>query len=296
MDIMPIHRTIITMLSVVMLSSCTSIGTGLANLPAKLGDTQVHKNISYSDNPSLNLDIYTPDQLNDTALPVIVFFHGGRWTTGSKDMYAFVAEEFVKRGYLAVLADYRKYPDVKFPAFVDDAAKAVAWTHDHIQEYGGDKNRLYVSGHSSGAHLGALITADERYLQAIGKKTNIITAFAGLAGPYDFVPDEPDLKDMFGPEENYPQMQVTTFIDGNEPPMMLLWGEQDTAVWRRNLDLLAKKIHQKNGQVTTKIYPDVNHVSIIGGFSWLMSNDENIAEDIDNFFKRYPAENTAHNP
>lgn len=97
------------------------------------------------------------------------------------------------------LADYRKYPDVKFPAFVEDVASAVAWVHDNIEGYNGDTDRLFLSGHSSGAHMAALVATDAQYLATHDLERAIIAGFAGLSGPYAFVPEAADLKDMFGP-------------------------------------------------------------------------------------------------
>ncbi len=269
------------------LSGCTQVGVGVANLPAKFGDTEIVKDISYGDEPWQKLDIYIPEKAKTEKLPVVVFFYGGRWTDGSKDMYAFVGDAFAKSEYVTVIADYSKYPNVKFPTFVEDGAKAIAWTYENIETYGGNKNALHVSGHSSGAHIGALVTADERYLKAEGQNISIIKAFAGLAGPYDFVPDEPDLEDMFGPPSNYPQMVVTTFIDGGEPPMLLLWGAKDTAVWRRNIDLLEAEIKKKNGSVETIIYPEVDHVGIVASLTWFLRGKAPVLKDVTNFFEKY---------
>ncbi|MEC8484521.1 MAG: alpha/beta hydrolase, partial [Pseudomonadota bacterium] len=183
------------------------------------------------------MDIYVPSSAKAERAPVLVFFYGGRWTDGSKEMYPFVAKTFLDLGYVVVIPDYRKYPDVKFPAFVEDGAQAVAWTLDNVAEYHGDSSRLFIMGHSAGAHIGALISADERYLAQLNHSTQNIKALAGLSGPYDFVPEEEDLKDMFGPPDQYPQMTVTNFIEGNEPPMLLLWGKEDELVGQRNIDL-----------------------------------------------------------
>ena len=280
-------RNMLSGLTALILSGCTQIGIGVANLPAHFSNMEIYKNIAYGDEPWQKLDIYTPSKENNKKLPVVVFFYGGRWTDGSKDMYAFVGKAFSERGYVVVIADYSKYPDVKFPAFVEDGAKIVSWVYDHIEEYNGDTENLFVSGHSSGAHIGALVTVDPQYLKAEGKDRNIVSAFAGLAGPYDFVPDAADLEDMFGPPENYPKMRVTTYVDGKESPMLLLWGAKDKAVWERNLRLLKEKIEAEKGIVETKIYPDLNHVDIIAALTWFLEGRSSVTDDVDNFFNKY---------
>lgn len=280
-------KKLIVTLGSVLLAGCTQAGLELANLPAKFSSTQTYKGVSYGPGPSHKLDIYKPESSGEQQLPVVLFFYGGRWTDGSREMYPFIGETFVNEGYITVIADYRKYPEVRFPAFVEDGALALAWVSQHIGEYGGDFCRLYVSGHSSGAHIGALLTADERYLQSVGLETDVIRAFAGLAGPYDFEPQAEDLKTIFGPPDNYPQMQVTTFIEGDEPPMLLLWGDADNAVWRRNIDLLAQAIRQQGGEVETRIYPGIDHVGIVASLTWFYQSRRPVLDDILSFFRQH---------
>ena len=194
------------------------------------------------------------------------------------------------RGFLVVIPDYRKYPLVRFPAFVQDGAKALAWVYGHIGESRGNPARIHVVGHSSGAHIGALLAADPRYLADEGKNRSlVIHDFVGLAGPYAFTPDEPDLEDMFGPPKNYPSMQVTTFIDGTQPPMLLLYGDEDRAVKYANLQKLEQRIRQQGGCVQSRIYPGVDHTDLIGALSWLNLQKTPVIDDIIAFFDSCPA-------
>jgi len=144
---------------------------------------------------------------------------------GDKSYYRFVGSHLAKHGYVVVVPNYRTYPDVKFPTFVEDTAQAIAWVSENISQYGGDATRINLMGHSSGAHMAALVAADTRYLRAFDKMPAVINSVVGLSGPYDFTPREADLVDMFGPPENFPNMVVTNFIDGDEPPVFLLWGD-----------------------------------------------------------------------
>lgn len=280
-------RSLLFCTALVTLSACTRLSLGIVNLPTRFSDVAAPESVVFAPETNLALDIYVPPQAQyGRKYPVLVFFYGGKWETGTRAQYRFVGKEFARRGFITVIPDYRKYPQVRFPAFVEDAAQAVAWTHDNIAKYGGDVSRLYLSGHSSGAHLAALVTADERYLKNLYQPAGIIKAFAGLAGPYAFTPEENDLKDMFGPPDNYPNMMVTTFIDGHEPPMLLLWGADDTTVGHINLDRLESAIKAKGGQVETKIYPGINHGWIIGALSWLGHNKASVADDVVQFFDK----------
>lgn len=279
-------RNVMAALSVAILSGCSSASFFVANIPVTFSDAEIHSGIAYGAEDWQKLDIYAPENIEQAA-PVMVFFYGGRWTFGHKEQYAFAALPFVEKGYIVVIPDYSKYPDVKFPLFVHDAAQATAWVHDNIGRYKGDKGRIYLSGHSSGAHLAALVAVDPSYLQKFGKDRSIVAAVSGLAGPYDFIPEDDDLKDMFGPPENYPDMQVPTFVDGLQPPMQLLHGADDIHVIQRNLNRLKDKIENEGGIVETKIYPEVDHTEIIGSLSWIWQDKAPVRHDMVDFFERH---------
>ena len=267
------------------LSACSQAVFTAANLPTHLVEMAVEHDRAYGPEPSQKLDVYIPANTMGKQLDVIVFFYGGRWTYGSKEDYRFVAATFAKEGFIVVIPDYRKYPQVRFPVFVEDGAKALAWVSDHITEFHGNPARIHVIGHSAGAHIGALLAADPHYLAHEGKDRSLtIHDFAGLAGPYAFTPDEPDLEDMFGPPQKYPHMQVPTFIDGTQPPMLLLYGDRDTAVKRANLEKLEQRIMQRGGCVRSRIYPNTDHTDLIGALSWWNRQKIPVVEDITKFF------------
>lgn len=267
------------------LNACASVGLLAANAPTAFFDGKIHKDIAFDTNTSQKLDIYTPDIKTNDKQPVIVFFYGGRWTDGHKEDFAFVATALASKGFVVVLPDYRKYPNVRFPAFVDDGAAAVHWVHENIGDYGGNPDTLFLAGHSSGAHIASLLVSDEHYLNERGEALNAIKGFAGLAGPYAFEPKEDDLKDMFGPPSNYPQMQATTFINGNEAPMLLMIGGKDKLVGKFNADRLADKINEKSGDVQIKAYPDLDHVGMISVYSWMLRSKAPVTDDMATFFK-----------
>lgn len=268
-----------------LIAGCTKIGLEVANLPAHYGTATVIRDVLYSSESWAKADIYIPRDAYLKPRDVVVFYYGGRWESGKKEDYGFVGAALARNNIITVIPDYRKYPDVRFPDFVNDAAKALAWTSDHIGEYGGAANRIHVAGHSAGAHIGALLATDEHYLKALGKSRSVIQDFVGLAGPYSFTPEDKDLIDIFGPPNRYPQMQVTTFVDGKQPPMLLLWGGDDTSVKQYNMDRLAASIHKKGGCVQTKIYPGVDHVWILGGLTWFGDDNIPVLKDMVRFFR-----------
>lgn len=276
---------ILLLAHLLLMSACTQAAFTAANLPTHLVEMAVEHDRAYGSELLQKLDVYIPANTMEKQLDVLVFFYGGRWTYGAKEDYRFVAATFVKEGFIVVIPDYRKYPQVRFPAFVEDGAKAVGWVIDHIAELHGNPARIHVVGHSAGAHIGALLAADPHYLADVGKDRSLtVHDFAGLAGPYAFTPDEPDLEDIFGPPQNYPNMQVTTFIDGTQPPMLLLYGNKDTAVKLANLEKLEQRIKQRGGCVRSRIYPNADHTNLIEALSWWNRQTVPVVEDITKFF------------
>ncbi len=276
--------SILSLLSLFVLSACTDTAVAIANAPTAFFDGTVERNIIYDQTTEQKLDIYTPNSGVKGKLPVIVFFYGGRWTKGQKEDFAFVGTALAEKGFVVVIPDHRKYPDVLFPDFVEDGAEAVNWVHDNIEVYRGNSDSLFLAGHSSGAHIASLLVVDERYLEPASHKA--IKGFAGLAGPYSFTPESEDLKIMFGPPSQYPQMQATSFIDGSEPPILLLYGSEDKSVGLFNLERLEQEIRDNNGQVETIIYPDVGHVEIVGAMSWVLKSKAPVLDDVTAYFQQ----------
>lgn len=277
-----VFKTILASLSALMLSACSNASIFIANAPTYFDGVSRHADIPFGEQ-GLLLDIYTPPESSvEKQFPVLVFIYGGSWSNGDKDIYKFIGSRFAQAGYITVIPDYRHYPAVKFPAFVQDNADALAWTVDNIGQYGGNKDALFLAGHSAGALNGALLIADKTYLTD-GIK---IKAFAGLAGPYDFVPEEEDMKDIFGPPENYPQMQVTTFIDGTEPPMLLLHGLKDETVYMSNIDKLRTALEEHNVPHNIITYENLDHIDMVTSFVWAYVDRRDVFSDILDFFSK----------
>lgn len=119
--------------------------------------------------PAHTLDLYRPPK-QDQPLPVLVHIHGGGWEMGDKKLMKSTGLFYASQGVLFITPNYRLSPKAKHPAHAEDCAAAVAWAFQHAAEFGGDKGRIFLSGHSAGAHLAALLGTDPAYLQKYGLK------------------------------------------------------------------------------------------------------------------------------
>jgi acetyl esterase/lipase len=248
--------------------ACSKLALVAANVPASFGAYRRRSNLAYGSLPQQTLDIYTPEGPAEAPRPVVVFWYGGRWSSGDKDQYRFVGAALAELGLVAVLPNYRHYPDVKLAGFMADAAQATVWTATHAAEFGADPRRLYLMGHSAGAQMAALLALDERYLAATGHSVPAIAGMIGLSGPYDFLPlTDPDLEDMFGPPSHYEDSQPIHFVRADAPPMLLVQGLADRTVWPKNSINLAAALKVLGAQVTLKLYPRLGHADTVAALS-----------------------------
>ncbi len=152
-------------------------------------------------------------------------------------------------------------PQVRFPAFVQDAADAVKWTQDNIVKYGGDPNRIAIAGHSAGAHSVAMLTLDPQWLAAAGAP-GAVKAAVGLSGPYDFYPFTGRAVKAMGQWPKPAETQPLNFARKDAPPMMLVIGTADTTVRPKNARNLFKRLTDAGAVVVEKEYPGLGHEDV----------------------------------
>jgi acetyl esterase/lipase len=281
-------RPLANVVLMLLLGACSP--TTVLNAIAPREGVSVTHDLAYADGPRHTLDVYTPrpptilapissptPTLISTSTPtpastptaVVVFFYGGNWEAGSKDMYRFVGAALASRGVMTVIPDYRLYPEVRFPAFMNDAAAAVAWTHANAARFGGDPHRLFLMGHSAGAQIATLLALDGSYLRADGlSPQSDVCGVIGLAGPYDFLPlHSATLKAIFGPEAEWPRSQPINFVSPQAPAMLLLAGRDDDIVDPGNTLRLAASLRAAGTSVEDELYRGVGHKTLIAAFS-----------------------------
>lgn len=275
------------MLIINLIMDARSTGLSIINSAIKLTRPyELTQDIKFGSQPWQNLDVYSAVDQGRSA-PVIILVYGGGWSWGDKSLYHFAADAFTRKGYTVVIPNYIKYPEGKFPQFIEDIATSVAWVESNISEYNGDPDKLFLVGHSAGAHTVALLASDRQYLLNAGANSNNIKGLAGIAGPYNFTPKEPDYIETFGPE-NYDVMKVMNHIDGNEPAMLLIHAKGDTAVGQFNQTTLAQTISSKGGIVETVLYGnDITHISILLKLHPWFADEVDVANDIHMFFSKF---------
>ncbi len=229
----------------------------------------IREGVAYGPGPRHRLDVYSPARVAAAApAPAVVFFYGGGWEEGDRGIYRFVGAALAARGILTLVPDYRLYPEVRFPAFMEDAAAAVAWARSFLITLGGDPGRLFLMGHSAGAQIATLLALDPSYLRAAGMAGGRLAGVIGLAGPYDFLPlRSPTLKAIFGPEAAWPVSQPITYASAAAPPMLLAAGTADRVVDPGNTERLAARLRAVGATVEMRLYRGLGHRVLIGGFA-----------------------------
>jgi len=215
------------------------------------------------------LDVYRP-AASAGAAPVIVFFYGGGWESGARGHYRFVGQSFARRGFVTVVPDYRLFPEVRFPGFVDDGAAAVAWAARHAARYGGDPARIIVAGHSAGAHIALMLALNRAFL---GDGRSALAGAVGLAGPYAFDPTG-RVREILDVEAGGASPMPIDHADGDAPPVLLLTGDRDTTVSPLNSAKLARRIRERGGRAQLVEYPGAGHIKLIAALAaplaWLL--------------------------
>lgn len=251
-----------------------------------VGSYRLAKDQPYGAGPRRRLDVYSPVDAPGPR-PVIVFFYGGSWRKGDKDGYRFIGEYLTRHGVVAMIADYRLYPEVTFPGFVEDGAAAIAWAKANAARFGGDPNRVFAMGHSAGAHTAALLALDPRYLAREGLTPSALAGVIGISGPYDLAPERVRwLRPTFATAASPDDVRPLAFARAGAPPMLLLNGETDALVPPASAEELAARLRAAGGPVELRVYPKLGHLDILLGLSTTLAGDSTVGSDVLAFVER----------
>jgi acetyl esterase/lipase len=277
------------LLASLLLAGCTALELGAVNaVELGRGGYRRESDLAYGTHPRQRLDVYVPTAPAAGPRPLVVFVHGGRWSSGSKDLYRFLAAGLAERGIVVVVANYRLYPEVRMAAAAEDVARAVVWAEHAAVRYGADPGGVAVMGHSAGAQLAALVATDQHWIAAAGGAP--VRALVGLAGPYDFLPlTDDDLKDYFGPPDRYPESQPVRFVDAGSAPALLVHGLADTTTRPRNTESFATQLRASGVPVEVRLLPGEDHTAVLKRFARFYRTGDEVYDAIVQFLATPPA-------
>ena len=275
-----------------MSSAMAGAGAGLLNALAAVRGRQGASGVAYGPLPRQRFDVYVPGTLIDeadkaTGSPLVIFVYGGSWSRGSRRDYGFVGQALAARGFTVMVVDYRLYPDVRYPDFLQDCARAVGYGLEHARELGADPHRVFLYGHSAGAYNVAMLALDPRWLRAAGHSPDELSGWVGLAGPCNFLPiGDPGVKLVFDwPDtspDTSPDTQPIHHVDDLARPLPAFLGaaQHDKIVYpAQNSEPLAERMKARGTAVTFKVYEYVNHSLLVGALSWPLTAFAPVLDD-----------------
>lgn len=257
------RRSLLAMMGLApLLAACNTL-TLFNTFTPKDEARRVARDVSFGDDPRQKLDIYAPKG-GGHDLPVLVFFYGGGWNSGSKADYVWMGHSLAALGYLVAIPDYRLVPQVLYPVFLEDNALAIQHVMAHAGAYGGDIRRLGMIGHSAGGYGAAMMALDPRYLGE-GAPLKVCV---GIAGPYDFYPfDVPASKEAFGQWPRPEETQPVSYARKLDTRFLLMQSRADTVVGIHNAVNLDARLKTAGTDVTLKLYDGLTHPDTAAAFS-----------------------------
>ena len=230
---------------------------------------ETHANLTYysgegADKYRHRLDLYVPKGQKD--VPVMMFVHGGGFTVGIKDQYAFVGQVFATYGIATAVISYRLAPRTVYPDNVLDTARAFAWLRAHVAEYGGRADKIFISGHSAGATLIALLGSDPAYLKEVGESLDHVAGVIPISGSFTqggrsamfqgFPPPDPDV---------VRNASAIAHVAGPHPPFLILYGDMDLPRTGEDARAMAKAMKDAGNSADVHEIAGHAHMDMITG-------------------------------
>lgn len=235
---------------------------------------EVHKvlDVSYYQGANANpakhkLDLYLPKDQKD--FPVIFFVHGGAWRHGDKSgflgFYGHLASSWARQGIGVVVTNYRLSPGVTHPEHIKDVARAFSWTRENIRKYGGRVDQIFVSGHSAGGHLVALLATDETYLKAEGLSLKAIRGAIPMSGVYRIEAGDHLYDSMFGEDPKVRrEASPVCHACSEAPPFLIIYAEHDLAMCKKIFaEQFCTALKEHKADVQTLEVSARNHVTLL---------------------------------
>ena len=244
------------------------------------------------------LDIYAPELASpNTLYPVVLFMHGGGWRASDKNdplgVHANVCKALAARGLVAVNVNYRLAPRFKHPEPARDVTYAIRWIRKNISDYRGDPERVFLSGHSAGGHLAALIALDANYLSDVGLTVAAIKGVIGICGVYNlahfagrnWMAEHLMTSAAFGNDHRLrAQASPVCHVRADAPPFLLLNAQEDEKL-EEEADELSSLLRSQGVSAETSIISGTNHFTIL---SLVGNGDDTLIDRMVEFAKRQP--------
>ena len=267
-----------------LLTACS--GADLLNATVPTDTYQAIDGLAYGVEQRQRLDVYRPATQVAQA-PLVVFFYGGSWSSGERADYRFVGEALASRGIVAVVADYRLSPAVRYPVFLQDSAHALRWAFDHAANYGADPARVFVMGHSAGAYNAAMLALDKRWLKMVDLTPSRLAGWIGLAGPYDFLPiGDAQTRVAFSWPDTPADSQPLVHASAASPRALLLAAEHDTVVNpQRSTVAMAGRLKASGVRVESALYDSVSHVTLLASMASVLRGRAPVLQRVSDFVR-----------
>lgn len=279
---------LISCISILILSpTAKTKAMSLASQMLAKKNISVQNNIPYGSLSRQTLDLYKL-KTGSTQKPILIFYYGGGWKSGEKSIYHVIGAELASKGFDVIIPDYRLFPEVRFPKFVNDAALAYNWVWQNLAKK--EERPIILIGHSAGAHIAALMAYDQSYLKKFPDASNPKfkpAGFIGFAGPYAFNPVTwPTTKDIFSTIKNEDLARPVAFVNSKSPATLLFHGEKDTVVKNWNMETLSKTLKDNKVEVETNLLPNITHIDIMLNIGLPLKQQTNILEKMIKFIKK----------
>ena len=246
------------------LSGCSSLDMVNAFTPSPNG---LPVTLSYGSSERQRVDVYQAGRRK----PLVIFFYGGSWNSGSRTDYRFVARAFNDLGYSVAIPDYRLTPEALYPDFLKDSAQAISLLINRAEEFGADPQRVILVGHSAGAYNAMMVALDQRWLSPEDRQR--IRGVIGLASPVNFLPIELPAARLAFHWPNTPRdSQPIEHVSSSSPPMLFINANNDPLVDPRiNSIAMAEKLRAANVYVEVENFDGplgmINHARLVATLS-----------------------------
>ena len=227
---------------------------------------------SYGEHDDERLDIYLPSKIAETAsAPILIFLHGGAWRGSSKEDLGNPALVFAKAGAVYVAPEFSLAPATSLDQIVNQVRRAVKFVYDNAENYGGTRDRIYLSGHSSGAHLASMITVTD-WEQEFGCPPDIIKGVTLVSGPYDLEPVRLSARNDYlhldddAARRNSAHWYLPKMDRHYVPPALFAWGGGELDEFQRQSRAMAETWEKTGVDVQKFVFEDHNHFEMFNAF------------------------------